>query len=149
LRNVGDVARTVRYISLLGLALATVCAAAGLVAAQKYGDGAYRASAVAAAINWVGGAVALAVMAWSSDRPWRLHGVLAAMGVRLAPPLAALAYFSQSDSQLASHGVAGLIVVHYLVGLVVESLMSLRLAKAGGAASPRAGDPALTPPRAS
>jgi hypothetical protein len=149
LRNVDDVARTVRYISLLGLVLATVCAAAGFVAAGKYGVGAYQASGVAATINWVGGAAALALIAWSSDKPWRLHGVLAAMGLRLAPLLIALAYFSQTTSQLASHGVAGLIVVHYLVGLVVETLMSLRLAKAGGAISPRAGDPALTPPRAS
>ena len=136
-------------MSILGLVLAAVCAAAGFVAAQKFGVGAYRASGAAAAINWVGGVIALAIIAWSSDKSWRLHGVLAAMGVRLAPPLAALAYFSQSSSQLASHGVAGLIVVHYLVGLVVETLMSLRLAKTGGAISPRAGDPALTPPRAS
>ena len=148
LRTVDDVARTVRYISLLGLVLAAVCAAAGFVAAQRFGTGAYRASGAAAAINWLGGSVALAVIAWSSDKPWRLHGVLAAMGVRLAPVLAALAYFSQSTSQLASHGVAGLIVVHYLVGLVVETLTSLQLAKAGCATSPRAGDPALTPPRA-
>jgi hypothetical protein len=130
--------------------LAAVCAAAGFVAAQKFGVGAYRASGVAAVINWVGGAAALAIIAWSNDKPWRLHAVLAAMGVRLAPLLAALVFFTQSNSQLTSHGVAGLIVVHYLVGLVVETLMSLRLAKAGGVtSSPRAGDPALTPPRAS
>jgi hypothetical protein len=128
--------------------MAATCAVAGFVAAQRFGGGAYRASAVAAVINWAGGAVALAVVAWSSAKPWRLHGVLAAMGVRLAPTLAALAYFMQSTGRLGSHGVAGLIVVHYLVGLVVETLMSLRLAKAGGTAPPQAGDPALSPPRA-
>ena len=142
-------ARTVRYISLLGLVLAATCAAAGFIASRQYGAGAYQASAVAAALNWAAGALALAVMAWSSGKPWRLHGVLAAMGMRLALPMVALVYFSQSASPLARHGVAGLVVVHYLVGLVVETLLSLQLAKAGDPIPPRAGNPTLTPPSAS
>jgi hypothetical protein len=44
-------------------------------------------------------------------------------------------YFTRSQGGLAAHGVVGLIVVHYLVGLVIETAMSVRVV-AGGCGSP-------------
>jgi hypothetical protein len=122
------VAKAAKYIVALGIAFAAVGAAAGFVVARRVGPLGYEASALAALINWAAGSLALVVVAVGRNQPWRAHGVLLAMGVRMALPLAALAFFSRSEHPLAVAGVAGLIVVHYLVGLVIETLMSLRLA---------------------
>jgi hypothetical protein len=56
-------------------------------------------------------------------------------------PLAAVMYFTSTRHPLAAAGIAGLIVVHYLAGLVVETLMSVRIVShmpaPGSAAGPK------------
>jgi hypothetical protein len=143
--NNRKVARTVRYISLLGLVLAVFGAALGYGAAQQFGPVAYRASAVAAAINWAAGAAALLSFGLAAGKPWRVQAALGAMAVRMAVPLAALVFFSQSKGPLAAHGVAGLTVVLYLVGLIVETALGLRLIAAGNSAQRQACRPAPSP----
>jgi hypothetical protein len=130
-----DVVKAAKYIAVLGAALALVSAAAGMLAAQRYGPDAYGASAVAAAINWIAGSIALATVVMSRNQPWRTHAALLAMVGRMALPLLAVMYFTRSQGGLAAHGVVGLIVVHYLVGLVIETAMSVRVV-AGGCGSP-------------
>jgi hypothetical protein len=125
------VAKTAKYILVLGIALAAICVAAGVVASRRYGSAAYTASAVAALINWGAGSAALATIAVGRSQPWRTQSVLLAMIVRMVPVLAAAIWFTRSGSSLASSGVAGLIVVHYLAGLLIETLMSVRLASSG------------------
>jgi hypothetical protein len=125
------VAKTAKYILALGAALAVVCVAAGAVASRRYGSTAYAASAVAALINWAAGAAALATVAIGRSQPWRTQSVLLAMVVRMFPMLAAVLWFMRSANPLAAAGVAGLIVVHYLAGLLLETLMSVRLASSG------------------
>jgi hypothetical protein len=49
-------------------------------------------------------------------------------------------WFMRSSQPLAAAGVSGLIVVNYLGGLLIETLMSVRLAS-----SEPAGDPAGRP----
>lgn len=132
-------ARAAKYIAILGLYLAAVAVAAGAVAAHKFGDGAYLASAVAAALIWVVGGCSLALVASATSPAGRLNCVLAAMLIRMALPLAAVAYFSSSHHPLAAVGVGGLIVVHYLAGLVVETLLCLRIV--GHAKIPASGPP--------
>jgi hypothetical protein len=121
------VGKAAKYIAVLGVALAIVSALAGAEAARRYGAGAYEASAVAALINWIAGGFALATAFVARNKPWRAQGVLLATIARMALPLAALAFFARSQHPLAALGVAGLIVLHYLVGLVIETLMSVRL----------------------
>jgi hypothetical protein len=138
------VARAAKYIALLGGFLAAVSAASGAVAAQKYGSEAYLASAVAALLIWIAGGSSLALVASAKTPTARLNCVLAAMMIRMALPLAAVAFFSSSNHPLAAYGVAGLIVVHYLAGLVVETLLCLRIVsqvKAPGSA----GGPEVVP----
>jgi hypothetical protein len=124
------VARTVGYIALLGLVLAAVAAAAGFVAAQRYGNGAYQASAAAALVNWIAGGAALTIIALSANKPWRVNAGLLAMLVRMSIPLVALVGFTQTRNTLSVHGVSALIVVLYLVGLLVETLMTVRMLSA-------------------
>lgn len=133
--------KAAKYIAVLGAALAAVSALAGAVAARRFGAGAYEASAVAAAINWLAGSLALAAVVASRNQPWRTHAALLAMGVRMALPLAALMYFARSNDPLAGYGVVGLILVHYLVGLVLETVMSVRVV---GATEPGATSPSGT-----
>jgi hypothetical protein len=114
-------------MAVLGGALAIAAALTGAVGARWVGARAYESAAVAAVLNWAAGSAALATIFVSHRKPWRTQGVLLAMGVRMALPLAALAALVQSDHRLAAQGVAGMIVVHYLVGLVVETWMSVRL----------------------
>jgi hypothetical protein len=125
------VAKTAKYILALGAALAVVCVAAGAVASRRFGPMAYSASAVAALINWAAGAAALVTVAIGRSQPWRTHSVLLAMVVRMFPMLAAVLWFMRSSHPLAAAGVAGLIVVHYLAGLLIETLLSVRLASSG------------------
>ncbi len=120
-------AKTAKYIVGLGVTLAAVSAVVGVVAARRYGTPAYAASAVAALINWAAGSLALVTVALCRNQPWRAQSVLLATLVRMVPVLIAVACFVRSSSPLAAAGVAGLIVVYYLVGLVVETLLSLRL----------------------
>jgi hypothetical protein len=121
------VARAVKYIALLGVFLAAVSAAAGTVAARRYGTSAFEASAIAALLIWVVGSASLAILASARTPAARLNAALLAMLIRMALPLAAVVYFTRSIDALAGAGIVGLIVVHYLAGLVVETLMSVRI----------------------
>jgi hypothetical protein len=129
-----NVARAAKYIALLALFLAAVSAATGAVAARQYGNGAFAASALAAAVVWLAGSTALGIVASAKTPPQRLNAVLLAMLVRLALPMVAVVALSRSQNQLADNGVAGLIVVHYLAGLLLETWLSLRLASVASTA---------------
>jgi hypothetical protein len=75
------------------------------------------------------GSAALAMVASARTPQTRVNAALAAMLVRLALPFAAIVYFTRSPEQsLTSHGVVGLVLVHYLAGLALETWMSVRLA---------------------
>lgn len=126
--------RAVKYILVLGILLAAAAAVAGVVAARRYGDGAYAASAVSAALVWVVGSLSLLIVASATSPQARLNAALLGMLVRMALPMAALLYFTNSTQplavQAASQGIVPLLVVHYLFGLVVETLLSVRLVAA-------------------
>lgn len=140
-------AKIVGYIVLLGIVLTAAAVAAGYVAARFYGPGAYAASAVAAAINWVAGSIALAIVGASSDPTWRVQGALLGMMVRMAVALGAIIFFMKSHIALTADGVVALIVVHYLVSLVVETVLTLKLvAAASPAGSPSGLASAPNPP---
>jgi hypothetical protein len=121
------VTRAATYIALLGFFLAAVAAAAGVVAAQRYGSGAYKASAVAATLIWVAGSASLALLASARSPASRLNSILGAMLLRMALPLATLVYLNSIDHSLLRSGLAGLIVIHYLAGLTLETLLAVRL----------------------
>jgi hypothetical protein len=139
------VARAAKYIALLALFLAAVSAAAGAVAARRFGNEAFAASALAALLIWLAGSVALLVVASAKTPQTRLNAILLAMLVRLALPMAAIMYFSRSDAPFAARGIGGLIVVHYLAGLALETWFSVRLAAGSiDATGPAGGQQQLT-----
>jgi len=101
-----------------------------MIAARRFGSAAYLSSAVAALVVWLAGAIALAIVAVSKSPYQRLNAVLLAMLVRMALPILAGVFLARSISTLAAAGFAGLVVVHYLAGLALETWMSIRLADA-------------------
>lgn len=128
--------KAAKYIAVLGAVLAVVSALAGAVAARQYGAEAYRASAIAAAINWFAGAAALLTVFATRHGVHRINGVMLAMGSRMALPLATVLFLTRSKDPLVASGICGLIVVHYLAGLAIETLMSVRLASAASSQLP-------------
>jgi hypothetical protein len=121
------VAKAAKYIVALGAALAGVAALSGALAAQTRGPAAYQAAAVAALLNWIAGSMALVTVIATRHSSQRINGALGAMLVRMALPMVALVYFTSSKHPLAAASVGGQIVVLYLCGLIVETLMTVRL----------------------
>lgn len=126
------VVRAAKYIAILGLFLAAVAAVSGIVAARQYGTGAYLASAISAALIWSVGSLSLLIVALAPTPQARVNAAMLGMLVRMALPMLAIVYFSKSNHPLAAEGIVGLLVVHYLLGLVVETLLSVRLTTAAG-----------------
>lgn len=123
-------ARAGKYIALLGLYLAVVALTAGALAARRYGSSAYEASAAAAVLIWAVGGASLAIIARARTNAARLNAILLAMLLRMALPLAAMVYVMQTNPPLASAGLRGLIVVHYLAGLALETYLAVRIVAA-------------------
>lgn len=122
--------RAAKYIAILGLFLAAVAAVSGAVAARQYGTGAYLASAVSAAMIWAVGSLSLLIVALAPTPAARVNAALLGMLIRMGLPMLALMYFTKSNHSLAAEGIVGLLVVHYLLGLIVETLLSVRLTSA-------------------
>jgi hypothetical protein len=125
-----DVARAVKYIAILGLFLLAVAIVAGAVAARRLGTGAYQASAVAAAMIWLVGAISLLMIGAARTRTARVNCAMMGLFVRMSLPLAAVLYFSRSGHTLAQHGIVALLVVHYLAGLTLETYFAIRVVAA-------------------
>jgi hypothetical protein len=130
------VTRAAKYIALLGIFLAAVAAAAGAVAARQYGSGAYQASALAAVLIWVVASASLALIAAARTPAERLNCILLAMLLRMALPLAALVYLNSVGHPLLDDGIAGLLVVHYLAGLSIETLLAVRMVSSAKVCDP-------------
>ena len=124
--------RAAKYIAILGIFLAAVAAASGIVAARQYGAGAYLASAISALLIWSVGSLSLLIVALAPTPQARVNAALLGMLIRMALPMVAIAYFSKSNHPLAAEGIVGLLVVHYLLGLIAETLLSVRLTTAAG-----------------
>ncbi|HYO24476.1 MAG TPA: hypothetical protein VEQ85_05955 [Lacipirellulaceae bacterium] len=135
-------AKAAKYIIALGLALACVSALAGMAGARRYGSVAYEASAIAALLNWAAGSMSLACIFLCRRTVQRAQSVLLAMAVRMALPLAALAFLARWQHPLVSGGLGGMIVIHYLAGLVLETIMGVRLVAAMGGGDRSARDAA-------
>ena len=131
-----------KSIAVLGACLALVAAASASLLASKYGDGAYLASGIAAGMIWVLGSASLAMIALAPSPHAQLNATLLGMMVRMSLPLVALLYFTASGGSLAAAGITVFIVIHYLAGLVVETLLAVRLLKRSD--ERRAPTPALT-----
>ena len=118
-----------KSIAVLGAFLALVAAASASLLESKYGHGAYLASGISAGLIWVLGGASLAMIALAPSPHARLNAALLGMMVRMSLPLVALLYFTTSGGSLAAAGITVFIVIHYLAGLILETLLAVRLLK--------------------
>ncbi|MCA9234194.1 MAG: hypothetical protein KDA44_01900 [Planctomycetales bacterium] len=124
-------AQVLKSIGLLGVLLATVAVATGAWASRgPAGPLAYAASFTAAGLIWTAGSIALLMTGLPRTAAGRTNGAMLAILIRTLAPLAVLVAFTRSDSPLAAAGIAGMILVHYFVGLVAETLLTVRLIRA-------------------
>jgi hypothetical protein len=94
------------------------------------------AAAVAGSVCWLGSLLALVLLGWLRGGPWFLHAWLLGMVFRFGLPLGAGIALTRGGGPLAEADVFGMMVVYYLVGLLCETLLSVRLLRAstGGVA---------------
>jgi hypothetical protein len=111
---------------MLGLAIAPTAAAIG-VCTSGVTQNALVSAAIGGGVCWLAGALALTATFVGNRLQASVHGLLIGMLVRMGLPLAALVGLSQSGAPLGANGVATTILGVYLVSLVVETLLSLRM----------------------
>jgi hypothetical protein len=113
----------------LTLALLLVFPCLCAYAYPTYAGRGIAAAGVALGVNWCGGLLALLLIIGLRRGRWVLHGVLGAMIVRMFLPMVAGLVLVNCVRPLANAGVFGMIVVYYLVGLVVETFLVVRLVR--------------------
>lgn len=101
----------------------------GLYASAEHGAMGWRAAGVAVGCCWVSGLLAL-VLAAIARGPNAVVGILGAMMVRTGFPFLVGMSIDSRGGPLADAGVFQLIVVVYLVTLIVETLLMLRVSGA-------------------
>ena len=119
--------RVVKYVLLLGGCLTAIAVPTGIVVARHAGADAYFAAAVAALTVWVAGSLALAIAAIPCPPEQKISLVLLAMAVRMALPMVVGVALGRPGGPLADASIFGMIVVHYLIGLAIETPLLLRL----------------------
>jgi len=116
--------------------LAIVIAPLALSIAAIWNRGVSREALLVAVVSgmicWVAGATALCVTVIATQLQAPVHGVLLGMLFRMALPLAAIVVFTQSHHPLAIAGLAQTTLGVYLVTLVAETLLTLRMVPSTG-----------------
>gem|GEM_PF-4929253 len=130
-------------ILLLAGVLAVVSGVAGYVVSQRVGrqhlvGAAYAASGLAAFVVWLAGSLSLRFTLRAPKNQAGVTALLMAMLLRVGLPLAGVVLVTQLGSRAAGNaqvgwaarftkaGFFGLVVVHYLVALMVETILSVR-----------------------
>jgi len=85
------------------------------------------AAAVAAAVCWAGGILALLATGLFSSRGNSVGGVLLGTACRTGLPIVAGLVLHRSGGSLAAAGVFAMILGYYLVTLVAETLLAIRV----------------------
>ncbi len=94
---------------------------------QTHGLAGVAAAAVAAVVCLAAGFIAITFLALFRDPQQSVNGVGLAMLFRMAIPMAVGFFLTKLNGPLAEAGVFGMIVGFYLVGLLVETLLAVRL----------------------
>jgi hypothetical protein len=111
--------------------LAVVIAPASLLVAvavnRGMGSQTVVAAAIAGGVCWVAAALALSATFFGNQYQAPVPGVLAGMMFRMFLPLAAVVALPKLGGEFAVPGVTTTILVVYLVALVVETALALRM----------------------
>lgn len=112
---------------LLGAVLIAVAVCAAGVRGNSVGSEGFAACFVAAFVCWASGTAALAITALTAGTTNGLAGLLGSIFLRTGIPIAVGILMCSAGLPLAKAGLFGLLVVHYLAGLIVETTVSVYL----------------------
>ena len=98
----------------------------GYYGSQRSGHVGIQAAAIAGAVCWLAGCLALTLSFLGNRRGWGTQTVLASMAVRLGLPMIAGIALQRLSPPLAEAGVFGMVLGNYLIMLVAETLLSLK-----------------------
>lgn len=114
----------------LAAAVALPAVIAAWIANGELSQRALLQALVGGGICWVAASLALATAFIANRQQWPVQGVLIGMLFRMGLPLAALIVLPKLGGDLA--GATAVILGAYLVALLVETLLSLRMIPANG-----------------
>ncbi len=120
-------AATLRSCAVLVVVLLLIGPAIVYPAWTSHGQAGLVAALIAGAVCLLAGIAALAITGLTRNTPNALNGILASILFRTMIPLGAAVVLSESNRSLAEAGIFGLFVWFYLLTLVVETLLSVRL----------------------
>jgi len=112
---------------LLGAILLLTAILAGVVVSKSYGMVGLYACLCAFAVCWISSSLALALTLFTSGGIQAVSGMFLAMGVRTALPLGFGVLMNLVGGPLVEAGLFGLIVIHYLVGLLAETTIAVKI----------------------
>ncbi|HJN09949.1 MAG TPA: hypothetical protein QF564_14780 [Pirellulaceae bacterium] len=113
---------------LLSLALLLVFPIIGAYAFNAHGTNGLIAAALAGAICWSGAMIALLLVLLFRNSPNQMiSATLLGMLFRMGLPLVTGVVLTRAGGPLADAGLFGMIMVFYLVGLVLETTLSVRV----------------------
>ncbi len=112
---------------VLTVVVALVLPVVALALRARNGSDGVLAACIAAGICWVASITALVVAKITTDTQLRLAGVFASMALRTGIPLIAAILLTSTSPTLTRGGVFGATVVFYLLTLMLETVLSVRL----------------------
>ena len=113
--------------AFLGVAIAPLALLIAAICSGGLSRDSVVVAAIAGSICWIAGAAALSVTTVATRLGTPVQGVLLGMLFRMGLPLAAIVIFTQSNHPLAA-SLAPTMLGVYLITLVLETLLSLRIA---------------------
>jgi len=113
---------------LLSLSLLVAFPAVAFYGYSQHGQTGLIAAAIAGAICWAGAMFALVLIGmFRTSQNHVVSATLLGMLFRMGLPLVTGLIITRNGGPLADAGLFGMILVFYLVGLVVETILSVRI----------------------
>lgn len=116
--------------ALLAAAIAPAGALAGWQAYTRHSTTGLQAALLAAVTCWLSATAALVLTGLLTGTPQATSGILGGTVVRLGGPLLVTAACAASRSPLSAAGLFGYMVVFFLYGLALETLLLIGLVRA-------------------
>lgn len=126
-RSPGSVTSLIVSCAVLALALAPAGLLAAWIVAGRLDSHSLVAASVAVGVCWLAGALALTASFFGNRLGFPVQGLLISMFARMGLPLGIGVALNRAGGPLAEIGILSMILGVYLVCLVVETILSLRL----------------------
>jgi hypothetical protein len=123
----GSIASLIGYCAVLGATLMPFAAGLAWFGYRRAGTEGVAAAAIAFGVCWLSGSLALVATFVGQRLGAAIPGVLVGMIFRMGLPLITGMALQRNSPPLAAAGVFLMILGLYLVGLLVETLLSLQL----------------------